>query len=432
MNPNSTTNYIDKLAGFIKEFDRVFIDKTSMDHTAKVIADTYACAFSGIKTSAFKRAFAACDDLFGNGEFEVWGTQKKTSLNGAVFYNCLSISSTDYDEGHRAAVGHPASGIVPVAMALGEKLSKSKIEIFRSVIIGYEIATRFSMSRPSERINSYSSGRWVAMGSATVACVLMKLNTYQIVQALSNASILSPVMIGGSTDVSTGSNSKEGVAWAAQIGLQSAMFAKNNFVGPFLFVDEHQEYDKEILIANLTDNWLIKSNYFKPFACCRWLHPALSAAKELIEQNDIPFKEIESVRIKTFYRAKTLIGKKYPSNDIMAQFHLPYVIAIMLQFQKLTPAFFDDYYLKDYQTKSLIDKTEVITHSPYNDMFPEKLASAIEIETSEAVFEKEIIGAPWDYGVHPTNDELKEKFEAQTLNTDSLSWDWFLNYNAGS
>ena len=58
-------------------------------------------------------------------EITRYGESKlRLSLPGSVFYNALSISSTDFDEGHRKAVGHPASVVIPVALVLGNDLKK--------------------------------------------------------------------------------------------------------------------------------------------------------------------------------------------------------------------------------------------------------------------------------------------------------------------
>ena len=250
-----------QLSTFVSEFKSINIDNNTLDQTAKVSADTYATAFSGIATEAFLSAVKSKNLLFGDGNSGIWGTNKETSLLGAIFYNALAISSTDFDEGHREAVGHPASAVVPVALVLGEHLNKSKIEVLKSIIIGYEVSTRFSKARNKEKITTYSTGRWAALGSASTAAYLLDMGTEQIAQALSNAAVLSPAMLGGSTDVSTGSMSKEGVAWAVQSGVQSAMLAGDGFSGPYLFIDATDDYNAEILLKNLGKTWLINSNY---------------------------------------------------------------------------------------------------------------------------------------------------------------------------
>jgi 2-methylcitrate dehydratase PrpD len=420
--------YLNSLASFIVDFKNTQLDESSFDHVAMLVADTYATAFSGIKSMAFKTAFYSAEKLFGKGNFQIWGSNKKSSLLGSVFYNTLAISSTDYDEGHRKAVGHPASALVAPALVLGSDLKLSLREILKSVIIGYEIATRFSLARDPHKINSYSSGRWAALGTATTVSYLLNLNITKTMHALSNASVLSPHMLGGSTDVSTGSMSKEGVAWAVQSGLQSAMFANDGFSGPYLFLEDHDEFINDLLIKSLGESWYINSNYFKPYACCRWLHPALKCCSEIINSHKINISEIENIKVFAFSRLKDLISKKHPDNVIMAQFHLPYAIAVILLYNECGPVYFSDDFLRNSEIKKIIDKVEIIEDEKYTAIFPSELASRIEIKTKAALFEYEVLTAPWEYGQHPSKEELKQKFGMQTINTKHIDWNWFFDY----
>lgn len=389
-------------------------DAPTIQQAKMVIADTVGTAFSGAKSNAFLSS--KNNDVYEleSGKFPVWGTDLSSTLAGAVFYNTLSISSTDFDEGHRKAVGHPASLLVPAALLLGQHLKKPFSEVIKAVIIGYEVATRFSHSRVKEKINSYSSGRWGGIATAATAAYLLGLTDEQTVHALSNAAVLSPAMLGGSTDVSTGSMSKEGVAWAAQSGLQSALMAQNGFTGPYLFVDETGDYQKNILVENLGKGWLINSNYFKPYACCRWLHPAIRATLVLKEENNISPIEIKKITVGVFSRALDLISSQFPENTIQAQFHLPYAIACALHYSKVLPIHFNDFPQVRDVLSPAISKIALFANEQYTQAFPEKLQSKVTIELSDGrIFSKEILQAPWDAGNHPSENELREKFKMQ-------------------
>ncbi len=417
-----------EIAEFIHGFKNMKVDAKTLDHIASVTADTYGTAFSGIKTDAFKTAFTSRELFFGKGDFEIWGTNKGSSLLGSVFYNALAISSTDFDEGHRKAVGHPASAVVPVSLVLGKSLNKSTDEILKSVAIGYEIGTRFSMSRVAEKITTYSTGRWAAIASAATAAYLLGLSSDKISHSLSNAAVLSPAMLGGSTDVSTGSMSKEGVAWAVQSGLQSALMAKDGFSGPFLFVDAHDDYSIDIFLSNLGESLLIESNYFKPYACCRWLHSAIKATEEIRDNKEFNLGEIKEIKIFTFSRALDLVDEKYPDNTVKAQFHLPFAVALMLVFGRLSPGYFQKNNLGNSSVLSLIDKITLTAEDKYSDAFPAKLPSRVEIKFSNGkILKKEVLVAPWEYGFHPSIAELKKKFELQTSGFQHLEWSSFFN-----
>lgn len=401
-----------EIARFISGSDD--INSATLHQAKRVIADTMGVAFSGIQTSACKIAIESHEQMFGTGSNSIWGTSNKSTILGATFYNALSVSSTDYDEGHRDAVGHPASLVVPVAIVLGEALKKPLNEILKSTVIGYEIGTRFSRARFREKVTTYSTGRWGAIASAATAAYLLELSTEKTMHALSLASILSPTMLGGSTDVSTGSMSKEGVAWAAQSGLQSALLAQNGFIGPYLFVDEHDDFKSSVLLADLGKSWLIDSNYFKPYSCCRWLHSGIEAALKIKSENAINPLEIEKIEINIFKRALDLIGSKFPENAVQAQFHIPYVIAIALLFNKVTPKLFTEFYLKNNQIKKLINCTSTMANNKYTKTFPEFLFTSISIRLKNGdVFSEEIPRAPWDAGNHPSDALLYKKMIGQ-------------------
>lgn len=392
----------------------VEINSATLQQAKRVVADTMSVAFSGVQTLAFTIALESRKLMFGNGVHPIWGTVEKSTLLGATFYNALSISSTDFDEGHRNAVGHPASLAVPTAMMLGRHLKKPLDEILKSIVVGYEIGTRFSHARFREKITTYSTGRWGAIASAATAAYLLELSVVKTMHALSLASILSPTMIGGSTDVSTGSMSKEGVAWAAQSGLQSALLAQNGFVGPYLFVDEHDDFRNTILLSDLGNNWQINTNYFKPFSCCRWLHPGIEAVLELKKEKSIDPIDVEKIEVNVFGRAIDLISSKYPENDVQAQFHLPYVIAVALLFDKVTPKLFTEFYLKNKQVRKLISNTSMIVNKEYTKKFPEFLTTSISIILKSGdVLSKEIPKAPWDAGDHPSDEQLYKKMVVQ-------------------
>lgn len=416
--------FLYKIAQLISRSNLTSFDPKTIHQANRVIADTVGTAYSGVRTSAFQIVLKNKNELFGRGNHKIWGMDETSVLSGAVFYNTLSVSLTDFDEGHRQAVGHPASLVVPAALSLGEYLSLPFSEIQKAVIIGYEIATRFSKARKRENITTYASGRWGAIGTAAAVAYLLDLDIVQTIHALSNAAVLSPTMLGGSTDVSTGAMSKEGVAWAALSGLQSALLAKDGFVGPFLFVDEHDDYNKEILVEGLGESRLICSNYFKPYACCRWLHSAIEAGLNTIREHQITPDEIIKIEVSIFDRALKLIGDKYPENFVQAQFHLPCCLACALLYDGVIPAYFSVEYLKNNKIQALIDKTIIKADQNYTALFPGQLPSRVIITLKRGnSYSDEVLSAPWNAGSQPSDEELYHKFAGQVGDKSENLWD---------
>lgn len=403
-------------------------DKSTIDHTRKVLADTIGTAFGGSRTKAFQYAIKANNTLFGKGDFPVWGSTHKTSLPGSIFFNSLAISLTDFDEGHRNAAGHPANLVVPVSMMLGKQLNKSFTDILKAIIIGYEAGTRFGYARVPAKVETWSTGRWGGIASAASAAYLLGLNEIEFMHALSLAYILSPGMQGGSTDVSTGAMSKEGVAWASQSGFQAALLAKNGFTGPYLFIDSYDEIDTNRLLSDEKNPWLIRSNYFKPYACCRWLHTAIYLASSLSGQYHLNVDDIDRIEVTTFERVQQLIDTKYPQNTVQAQFHLPFTIAAVLLFHEITPNIISDEILENPKMKSLVNKVYLNSDKRFDRNFPIKLGSAVSIYTKKCqIYSDESFEAPWDASFPPTNEELYQKFKKQVGSEDESLWNKIFN-----
>jgi len=414
---------------FVELLKNKSFDSQGAFHQAKrIVADIIGVAYGGVQTAAFQSAVKSKNELFGEGKMPIWGTNESTDLSGSVFYNTLAVSATDFDEGHRKAAGHPASLVVPVAIMLGEHLGKSFTDSLKAIIVGYEAGTRFSYARYPEKVDTYSTGRWGAIATATAAAYLLGLNTEQFMHALSLAFVLSPGMQGGSTDVSTGSMSKEGVAWAAQSGLQSALLAQKGFTGPYLFIDSYDDIDVEKLLADESGDWLINSNYFKPFACCRWLHTAINLALELKSEHKILTESIKSIEVSIFSRAIDLIDSTYPENTVQAQFHLPFTMACALLFDKVTPTEICEANLSSNLIHQLIDKIKLVTDDEFTKTFPGKLGSEVTCRLKNGAHcSKAATDAPWDATNPPSDEELFRKFESLVGENAESLWNKYMH-----
>ncbi|MDY7019337.1 MAG: hypothetical protein SU899_04630, partial [Chloroflexota bacterium] len=71
---------------------------------------------------------------------------------------------------------------------------------------------------------------------------------------------------------------------------------------------------------------------FKPYPCCRYIHPFIDAALAIVKENDILPEKIKGVIVfvgETAYQAlcQPLEVKRAPRNVVEAQFSIPYTVA---------------------------------------------------------------------------------------------------------
>ncbi|MCK4336491.1 MAG: MmgE/PrpD family protein [Candidatus Aminicenantes bacterium] len=413
-----------KLARSIYNFHNINLPEKTEHQAKRVLLDTLGVGIYGASVPLYKIAVQASLKEYAAGECLVWGRKEALCASGAVFFNTLAASATDFDEGHRTAVGHPASVVVPTALAAGRESNQSINKILSAIAVGYEIGVRFSSARDISKIETYSTGRWGALASAACAAVLLKLSESQIGHALSLAALLSPAMMGGHIDVSCGSMAKEGAAWAAQAGVKAAYLAKQGFIGPYAFLEKGNTYETEILFSELGETWNINRNYFKPYACCRWIHPAIDAALELKRKYEFSFDQIKAVEIDTFSRIIDMTRTRKPVNSSQAQFNLPFCLAGALFFDELMPWHTSGEALQNKRILNLASSITLRAKKEFDKVFPEHIPCRVTIKTSENSYSSRIINSPKWGDDNPAADiELFEKFNKLAGDRSRLIWE---------
>jgi len=404
-----------ELARQIARVGKMSLSQVTAHRARRTLLDTVGVGLFGSKTDLYDMAFRASIREYAPGKCHVWGHSKSLGAEGAVFFNSLAASALDFDDGHAAARGHPAGLVVPTAIAVGREVGSGFDHLLSAITVGYEIGTRFSAARDFSKVDTFSSGRWGALASATSAAVLLDLDEEQIMHALSLSVLLSPVMMGGHIDVSTGSMAKEGVPWAAKTGVHAARLAREGFIGPYLFLDETEEYAQETLLSGLGERWLIESNYHKPYPCCRWIQPAIEACLELKREGTISVEEIQHVEIETFSRVIDLAQTRRPQNSPQAQFNLPFCVAAALHHDGLPPDCLEGEGLEDKSVLALAAVISMKAPKEFEGAFPAATPSRVTIRTTQGEFVSSVFDHPkWGADNPATDEELHRKFRELT------------------
>ena len=110
---------------------------------AKVhLVDTYAAMISGSRLLPGKRAVAYVKAQGGKPEAGVIGTRIVTSIPNAVLANAMLAHADETDDTHPPSRTHPGSGVVPAALAIGERDRLSGTAVLRAIVLGYDICAR--------------------------------------------------------------------------------------------------------------------------------------------------------------------------------------------------------------------------------------------------------------------------------------------------
>lgn len=270
---------------------------------------------------------------------------------GAAMAGAATIDAMDGHDGHRLAKGHAGVAVLPAALALLDGAAGATTrDLLTAVVAGYEVGTRAGVVLHATAGDYHSSGAWNALAAATVGARVLRLDAATTDAALGIAEFSgprAPMMrcIAAPTMV------KDSSAWGAQAGVSAALLAADGFTGaPAELL--RPSPDGGNAWEDLGHRWAILEHYLKPYPVCRWAHPAVQAAIDLVASYDVPPERIRRVEVTTFHAA-TQLATRNPGTTEQAQYSLPFSVAAATVHRGLPPSVVAHPEGADVQTRRL-------------------------------------------------------------------------------
>ena len=294
--------------------------------------DTIGVAAVGSTTPLSKIARRVAPMLFGSGTI---GTSRMlmdgtaVSPAGAAMAGAFTIDSIDAHDGTTPSKGHAGSAVFPAMIALAQAKDKEiDGKRFAEILaVAYELSYRAGLVQHATCPDYHTSGAWTAVGVAAAGAKLLGGNREQIRHAAGIGEYHGPRSqmmrcIDHPTMV------RDGVGWGAPSGVTAAYLALEGFTGaPALTCEGAEGSD---FWADLGQGWrLVDHTHYKAYPCCRWSHPAIDAANDMMRDNALTHEMIKAVEIRTFHYATRLAGHEPQSQDEFA-YSIAFPVAAMI------------------------------------------------------------------------------------------------------
>lgn len=380
----------------------------ALDQAAWCVLDLLGAAMAGFDQQSARSARNFARRFFPSGPAAVWFTSNCLSPMGAAFCNAAAGSALDLDDGHRAAGGHPGACLIPTALAVAQSLNSHGRDILAALVIGYEVAVRAAAARNPATLDTFSTGRWCGFGAVAIRCWLEARSSEVLSQALAVSGMHAPLQ-SASVYSRFGHHTKEGIPWGTLTGLAAVDLAVQGFVGPLDIWDHPGYYRRQAITDGFGEDWTILRTYFKPYACCRWLHAALDAWQALVGQG-LVLSEVDRVDVFTFNRAIGLDNHPEPATLEQAQFSLPFCLAVVALEgpQALLPMSAD---LLGCPELAAFARKVRLHHDPALEAeFPARAGARLVAHTARGAFSKEVQHPRGDPANPLSTGELTNKF----------------------
>ncbi|MET3617793.1 2-methylcitrate dehydratase PrpD [Peptoniphilus olsenii] len=372
--------------------------------------DLFNALILGSCGEQFNIGLSFAKDFYSKGKVKVVGTDELLNLPGAVVAMSHSSNSFDIDDGYNLIKGHPGTSFIGGLLASSSFKNVNYKNFLEALVVCYEVCIRAGLAIQDHYNYLHSTGTYGAVGTAVAISKILGLNERQINNALSIAEFhapLTPVM----RSVQHPSMNKDGVPFGGLIGMQSVLetIYGSTGVGYLLELPEYEHF-----VQTLGKKYLFRDLYFKPYTCCRWAHQPIVASIDLINDNNLDYKNIKKVNVYTFSAAAQL-SKIKPNTTDEAQYNISWPVAAALVYKDVGIAQVKDSALKDNEVINMMDKLSFKVDQEMERQFPEKRLAWIEIVMNDnKIFKSKVYSAPGEHTDKIDIEWIEKKFITRT------------------
>ena len=374
---------------FLKAVDQVWNTPVPEEVTRRIkqsLLDYLAvtCAGAGFQREKLQKYYAFAQPE--KGDFRAIGTGKDLVLQEAVFLNGLNGHALDFDDGTNSGIIHLGSPIFSLLLPLAQRYGKTADEVLRAAVTGYEASYTMAVSiQPGHKAMGYhATGTCGTLGASLAAAYMLGFDEEERFQTFAAACVAASGMLKVLDD---GSELKPyNVAKTALLALSALRMAKAGFKGHpdplggrgFLKMMTGRE-DVELKPVLLNGTYAVMKSYTKPYASCRYTHPAVEAAIRLRDRVDP--RDVERIDIKTYSLAVSGHDHTQIPGSYSAKMSIPYATAAGLLYGRAGLQEFTEEAVKDETILALTEKISVSADDELSAAFPGIQAAVVTIAT---------------------------------------------------
>jgi 2-methylcitrate dehydratase PrpD len=376
------------------------LPKLAVEVAKKSVLDTLGCLVLGSSTQEGKAIVDFVLEYGGKKESTVMVYGGKIPAFHAVMANCTMARAMDFDdvfEGGKGkgVAGHIGATFVPASFALSEYAQRkvSGKEFILANVLGSDIACRLRMS--ATKYHGWQGETYAPFGVVATGGSLLGFDEEMMANAMGIAYTQCSGSAQGYEEGASTVPVQQG--FGARSGVLALLLAQKGFTGSrnvlqgtygFFPVYDRNEYDPEMVIAELGKRFESAYVSIKPYPSGKGTHIPIDATIKIMEDNAIGPDNIEEVLVHTSAFVFNACGKgenKYhPKNVRDAHFSVPYAVANAAIRGGLELSDLTEEAIKDKNILNLARRVKVIV-DPDLDKIATIPPNRVEIKTKSGV-----------------------------------------------
>lgn len=341
------------------------LPRSVVDNCTLTLLDTLAAGFVGALQPWARRIVAVVRGLGGPPEASVIHQDWRTDVSRAAFANGALIGAFECE----ALTGSHASGtVLPAALAVAQRERLGGRALLTAMAVGFEVSARLARASVGlETVRGFHNpGTQGPFGAAAAVGKLYGFDEDGMASALGiagsgSAGLLEFAWSGGDTK-------RLHLGRASQVGLESALFAREGVTGPAAVLEGRSGYFNafstsramEGLVDGLGTEWAIEPPSLKSYAT-HVTHQAVVAAIEAFKREH-PLDPTTITRV-VIRGAPRIMEERHtgrtPQDVLGGQYSLPFTAAVALTRDMSNPLVYDDDAVRDPLVRDLARRIEL-------------------------------------------------------------------------
>ncbi len=340
------------------------------------IADTVAAALSGseLPWSRILLDYALANAA--RGKSRILGTGlAPVSAPAAAFLNGAFAHAFELDSLTRPGAGvHPGASLVPAALAVAQTKGAGGRALIAAFVAGAEVMVRIGRAtfHSNEERGFHAPGTTGPFGAAVAAGRLFSLDEKRMAHALGIAGSLAGGLLEFAASGKGGMVKRLHLGRASESGVLASSLAEAGFAGPDTVLEGRfgflpvfcPKWDSSLLTKDLGEDFATLSVVFKRYPCHITAHAPVKALLVLREAHGFAPEEVESMTVFGNERLVSRHNIPEPADLMMAQYSVPFSLALALYRDPREPHSFDEGALAEPKIRALARRVTLCPRSP--------------------------------------------------------------------
>jgi 2-methylcitrate dehydratase PrpD len=335
------------------------------------IADTVAAIICGSALPWSRIVIRYAERTGPGGKCHILGSGgAAVQANAAALANGALAHAFELDSLTRPGAGaHPGATVLPPALAIAQEQGSSGRDLIAAFVAGNEVMIRIGRAtgHTNEARGFHAPGTTGPFGAAIAAGHLPRLGP----AAMTNALGIAGSLCGGLLEFARGDGGmvkRLHLGRASEAGVLAASLAADGFEGPRTVLEGEFGFlkvfctktDEAELTRGLGEEFVVSTTVLKRYPCHATAHAAVRAVRDLQAEHGFSGAEVEAITVTGTERMVERHNILEPADLMLAQYSIPFCVALALHREARDPESFDETALRDPQIRALCRRVRLV------------------------------------------------------------------------